>query len=39
MNITSEYLYFREYESEQMYRVSTAIGGEAEAFSPGVLTK
>ncbi|MFR4352176.1 MAG: DUF5050 domain-containing protein [Roseburia sp.] len=39
LNITSEYLYFREYESEQMYRVSTAIGGEAEAFSPGVLTK
>lgn len=37
INITTEYIYFLDFKSGQMFRTSTTNPGEREAFYPGIL--
>lgn len=35
INVTSSYVYFKDFVTEQTLRISTAAGGEPELFAPG----
>lgn len=39
INTTSEYVYFRDYETEQTYRMAHEGNGEIELFAPGAITE
>ena len=39
INTTSDYIYFCDYSSGQMFRLSTAAGASAEVFAPGKITE
>lgn len=37
INVTSDYVYFRDFVSEQSFRIATTVGAELEPFDPGIV--
>lgn len=38
INVTSDYTYFRDFNTDQMFRIANTVGADVEVFDPGKVT-